>query len=151
MSLPDSDAEQTVAQQTHKLDSDLWLQMLVSFAEQKVRVSVTVLSGGMLISGMLCSTSEYFDAISASMSDGLETALGDSGTGIAASIKNMGDIDADKIPIENLRFIHISEPSFFNQSRDPIVTKVINGPSVVWRGQISKVDGFTMGTLQLSN
>lgn len=127
---------------------DWLLQLYVDLLEKTgVSFSVTLNVGGMLVSGELVSAEQYFDGITACMT---ESAPEDSRAsvnayfgGIAGIFKeSLGDVTG---PLPS--YIHLKEARVFHHSGAPIPSN----ERVWWRGRITRVDGFWLGALAHSS
>lgn len=136
--------ETTITESTpFAVPHDWFLQSLVSMANNGVEVGVTLQVSGLLVSGVLAGGKAYFEGFAEDFSSGLndpETAksVRDSFAKYGEIYKNEGD-DAPPLP----QYIHLKNARFFNTSGNPIP----GNKGVWWRGRISEVAGFTLGSL----
>jgi hypothetical protein len=125
-------------------DNDWFLQSFVNLANYKaLEFSITLNVGGFLISGNLIGGKKYFDKFAAEFSGAYEDKH--EAEVIKNALSKHGEIylsDEDEIPPPV--FIHLEDARFFSTHGKPIP----NNNGVLWRGQISKVDGFILGGLK---
>lgn len=127
-------------------DSDWFLQQLVRFSnEWGVQMGITLQVGGVLVSGTVINGKQYFEDFSASFAAGFK-----SDSELAAPFKTLIDsykkIYTSKPPNEDLpppNYIHLRNARFFGPGQQAIP----NPPGTLWRGRISEVGGFFLGSL----
>ncbi|MGP9499720.1 gas vesicle accessory protein GvpU [Halomonas sp. 86] len=122
---------------------DWFLQSLVNMANDGIEVGVTLQVSGLLVSGILASGKAYFEGFAEDFSSGLNDpeaaeSVRDSFAKYGEIYKKEGD-DAPPPP----QYIHLKNARFFNTSGHPIP----GNKGVWWRGRISEVAGFTLGSL----
>jgi hypothetical protein len=122
------------------LEGDWLLQTLVSSvnAEDDFELSITLQTGGLLVSGTLISGRRYFVALAK-----VFTESGKPGEDYK-SISKLGDIYAPKTgSTEKPSFIHLKQAQFFGPGTMPTPSS----EGVLWRGRICDVAGFFLGTI----
>jgi hypothetical protein len=128
--------------------SDWYLQMLINMVNGGLSIDITLQVSGFLVSGRLVGGSEYFDG----MAEDFARAIPDNGTALKESFAALRDRyyptegssdDRAKIGPFGPSFIHLKNARFFNTAGNPIPA---NG-GVWWRGRVSQVGGFTLGSL----
>lgn len=111
------------------------LQMMVKLVnefEDKWTIPVTLVFGGGIVSGNVISRQKYLKL----MADVLKMPS-------IASIP--GPTDAGKRPPP--AFIHLEDARLWNQPAAPMPTT--KGPGVVWRGRLTQITGWSLGTLEI--
>jgi hypothetical protein len=123
---------------------DWFLQSLVDMANDGIEVGgVTLQVSGLLVSGVLAGGKAYFQGFAEDFASGLDD------PGVAESVRDSfakhGEIykkeGDDALPFP--QYIHLRNARFFNTSGNPIP----GNKGVWWRGRISEVAGFTLGSL----
>lgn len=128
-------------------DKDWFLQSLVSIVNSGgFSFGVTLNVGGFLVSGQLIGGKEYFEGFGGDFSGSFQDA--ETAESVKASFAQYGDIySSDKEPPPPPSYIHIKEAKFFNTNGNPIP----GNRGVWWRGRISQIDGFSLGSLSAEN
>lgn len=130
---------------------DWLLQTLVDIVNAtQVRIGITLQTGGMLVSGMLVSGKDFFEGFAANFASGFPSH--DEGVeNIKQRFVDFGDIYAPQegeTPMEYPpHFVHLANARFFGAADNPIPGR----PGVWWRGRLSEVSGFLLGTLEEEN
>jgi hypothetical protein len=130
-------------------DTDWFLEKLVDIANHSgVELSITLQVSGLLVSGMLVSGAKYFDGFASDIASAFtdETIA----QALRETVSKQGHIyktqESDSCELRPApQFIHLKNARFFNTSGNPIPTN----RGVWWRGRISEVSGFTLGSLTL--
>jgi hypothetical protein len=144
-------------------DEDSQLQMFVRLAENGLEFPVTLSVGGMLISGMLTSYSEYLKLMGETIREMTipelrDDTLTDTFAKLAESAQNaararqraedtaesLGEELEDDVRPE---YIHLKDAKVFLAADMGIPTQ----GGVVWRGKIAAVDGFILGSARPSS
>jgi hypothetical protein len=123
---------------------DPFLQILVDFANKnEFPFGITLNVGGFLISGTLISRKRYFEGFGedfATVFNNVEATQS-----IKKAFAELGDISKDEQKeFPPPTYIHLKDAKFFNTTGKPIP----GDRGVWWRGQISKVQGFVLGSLR---
>lgn len=144
MSEPEESQEQT--QHAPAEPGDWFLQFLTRHVnESNLEFGVTLQVGGMLVTGQLVPGAAYFDGFAEQFS----TIFTDPKVAeeYRTALAGAGDLyrkpAADDAP--PAQYVHLRDARFFNTKGDPIVER-----GVWWRGRISQVIGFTLGTLAVT-
>ncbi|BBI98466.1 gas vesicle protein [Ferrigenium kumadai] len=122
---------------------DWFLQSLVNMANDGIEIGVTLQVSGLLVSGVLAGGKSYFEGFAEDFSSGLNDP--EAAESVRGSFAKYGEIykkegdDAPPLP----QYIHLKNARFFNTSGNPIP----GNKGVWWRGRISEVAGFTLGSL----
>lgn len=128
---------------------DWFLQTLVDMVNKSpIDFGITLQVAGFLVSGNLINGAEYFKGFA---SDFTSAIPGDSEVveSIRKSYADLGEIyktdekEADKEDRPLPTFIHLKNARFFNTSGNAVPAN----RGVWWRGRISEVSGFILGTL----
>ena len=124
-------------------DKDWFLQSLVNIVNSGgLSFGITLNVGGFLVSGQLVGGKEYFEGFGrdfASAFSGSESA-----EYVQKSFSKYGEVySSDKEAPPPPSYIHLKEAKFFNTNGNPIP----GNRGVWWRGRLSQVDGFSLGSL----
>lgn len=128
-------------------DKDWFLQNLVDWANQhNFSFGITLNVGGFLVSGSLIGGKEYFDGFGEDFVSAYEDQE------LAEKIKNIiaknGELYtiSDEKDVPPPTYIHLKDARCFNTNGNPIP----GNRGVWWRGRISEVDGFSIGSLSMT-
>lgn len=126
---------------------DWFLQSLVKLANgiPALEIGITLQVSGMLVSGSLVSGARYFEGFSEEFSsaftdDGIADSIKDSYNKFSELYPSGEDKNISSPPPQ---FIHLKNARFFNTAGSPIPTN----RGVWWRGRVSEVGGFSIGSL----
>jgi hypothetical protein len=139
---------QQVQEQPNFIQPDWFLQMLVKMVNASdAKIGVTLQVSGFLVSGYLVGGASYFDGFAAAFASGLHSDQMAAET-IRKAFSSYGEriyksADTTEDAAAPLAFIHLKDARFFNTSGKPIPA---NG-GVWWRGRLSEVSGFVLGSL----
>jgi hypothetical protein len=124
---------------------DWFLQFLVNMANKnKFELDITLMVGGLLISGTLAGVRQYFDNLGAYFAHPFAAAKGSEE--IESTFKKIGDQCSCVSPSEQTEtpsYVHLKNVRFFD-AQGRIMS---NWEGVWWRGRISEVQGFSPGIL----
>ena len=140
-------------------EQDSYLQVLISLAEDGTKIPVTLMIGGMLVTGHLISTQEYreggekvvFEAVDASGAGREEREAVKEAFTLRRQIqedmeegdKHVKDIEEGKsLPPSLYKYVHLQNARFYAPSGQPWTQPV----GFLWRGKAAAVDGFVVGT-----
>lgn len=131
---------------------DLWLALWVSIVDRSedVSIGITLMVQGTVVSGDLVSGRVYFEGLAREVRD---IGTGDAAEAYAATL----DKGAEMYPVMKLRhesddpdddkadpaYVHLRNAHVLSSSGAPI-----QGINVWWRGRLSSVDAFWMGTIR---
>jgi hypothetical protein len=124
---------------------DWFLQSLVNMANGSgFEVGITLQVSGLLVSGILVGGKAYFEGFA----DDFSSAFANDPEGaesVRSSFAKYGEIYKEEEGKESPppQYIHLKNTRFFNTSGNPIP----GNRGVWWRGRISEVGGFTLGSL----
>jgi len=122
---------------------DWFLQSLVNMANKnQFGMGITLNVGGFLVSGSLTGGKQYFDGFGIDFA----SAFSDKETAeqIKGSFGQYGEIYNSEPEQNNPpAYIHLKDAKFFNTQGKPIP----GNRGVWWRGRISEVQGFILGSL----
>ncbi|SES75724.1 hypothetical protein [Variovorax sp. OV084] len=138
-------AKEPVAAQDPAINRDGFLQLLCSLvaASDGGGLPVTLSINGMLVSGTIISAKAYFSAMAQTLANGIyQDEKTPERAKFEQDIANMPNTPDGKPPLaEGLQFIHLRDAKFLAASGESMnVTS-----SVLWRGRISKVAGWSFG------
>jgi hypothetical protein len=140
-------------------EQDSSLQVLISLAEDGTRLPVTLLIGGMLVTGHLISTQDYQEGVERVLFETVDA----SGEGreerdavkeafvlrrqihqdIEEGDKYAGDIEEGKpLAPRPYKYVHLKNARFYTPSGQPWRQP----EGFLWRGKAAAVDGFVVGT-----
>jgi hypothetical protein len=134
-------------------DEDHLLQLFVELAERGLGVSITLSVGGMLISGILTSDSEYLKLLGEGIRavTELPDAVTEAFANLAESAQNAArerqreeEEEAEALGEEDgvrPAYIHLKDAKLFLAADMGLPTQ----GGVLWRGKIASVDGFVLG------
>ncbi|SIQ75323.1 hypothetical protein SAMN05880590_1079 [Rhizobium sp. RU35A] len=133
-------------------DADWFLRSTIeNIISQGVEIGITLTVNGVIISGMLIGGKKYFEELSKTMKaasrapDDISDALGDSWKQFTAIYEKPEDAPEDWQP-GPVGYIHLKNARFYAPGQAPIP----GNQGVLWRGKLSSVDGFTIGSLSPS-
>ena len=146
------DREQNANENAQKMlttpDTDWFLQLLVETVKNcKLKIGITLNIGGLLLSGNLVSGKDYFEGLAKDLSSCFPNKEA------SARIKHALEEYAEKIYSESNQgssqipppaYIHLENANFFSFNGQSLSS---NG-SVWWRGRMSEIQGFILGTLK---
>lgn len=127
----------------HLAREDWFLQTLVDTVNRsELSFGITLNVGGFLISGTLISGKSYFEGFGGDFASGCNNVK--TAQSIKETFAKCGNIykeDQENLPPP--AYIHLKDARFFNTSGRPIP----GNRGVWWRGRISEVQGFVLGSL----
>ena len=138
----ESTEPQEPTQQTFN-QPDWFLQALVNMANSgNFTMGITLQVSGFLVSGELISGPTYFEGFATDfvspMRDRTEAEK------IRKTLSDCGELyKTDTLNVPLPAYIHLKQARFFNTAGNPIP----GNRGVWWRGRISEVGGFVLGTL----
>lgn len=125
--------------------SDWMIQWFTEFVTTKegsvsIELPLTLTVGGNLISGKLISEAAYFDQLATDFSSAIPESSREAAREL---IKHLQPAPAAENEAPTPRqFLHMRDAQVFTDASKPIV-----GQGVLWRGKISSVEGFSLGTI----
>jgi hypothetical protein len=156
--MPDEHSEQPQEQEPGTIQpgtpqQDWFLQTLVNMTNTgALEVGMTLLVGGFLVSGIMVGGAKYFEGFAKEFASGFtDQALAEV---LRTDISKWGEIvyktNATQLkvtgqPLTPTMYVHMREARFFNTAGNPIP----GNRGVWWRGRLSEVSGFMIGTLGL--
>ena len=126
---------------------DFVLQTLINLVNSidGVEIKITLQVSGMLVSGLLTGGKQYFKEFGRLFS--AEYTDPASQSSIEEGFASLGEIFNDHLEGTEERppsqFVHLKDAQFFQVSGPPIPSE----SGVLWRGKISSVGGYFLGTL----
>lgn len=129
---------------------DWFLQSLVNVVNQgELSFGITLNVGGFLISGLLISGKEYFGGFGGDFAAGIDdenaAAMIQETFNKYGSIYDVDEVEGRDEGLPRPAYIHLKDAKFYNTSGDPVPSN----QGVWWRGRISEVQGFVLGTLDV--
>jgi len=142
---PSEQTQEALAVQPPAINRDGFLQLLCSFvnATDEGGLPVTLSINGMLVSGTIISAKKYFSTMAQTLATSI---YGDEKSATRAefeqNIADMPKTPDGELPLaEELQFIHLRDAKFLAAGGESMnVTS-----SVLWRGRISKIAGWSFG------
>lgn len=131
-------------------DKDWFLENLVTTVNNSgMEIGITLQMDGFLVSGYLVNGGKYFDGFSEEFVG--ETAAhfgeGEALESIKQAFQKYAEMYAprqgEEAANDTAHYIHLQDARFFNTTGAPIP----NNRGMWWRGRISEVNGFILGTL----
>ncbi|GGC82009.1 hypothetical protein GCM10007216_10680 [Thalassobacillus devorans] len=120
------------------MSNDDVLSMYVKAANKHdFNLAITLNINGALVTGTTISAQSYFDKISESFEDGNDVAQS-----LSDQLKSASET-AEKSSSDEARFIHLKEAQVYCGDSNPTPSK----GKFLWRGKLSEVDGFFLGTI----
>ncbi len=124
--------------------TDGLLQWFVQFVNSTpCSIPVTLTVGGNLISGELISAESYFEQLAANFSGAMPEENRETAKQLILSLQPVNNSESEERPAP--QFIHMQEARVFADAGKPIVSS-----GVLWRGKISIIDGFSLGSLSVT-
>ena len=142
--------------------TDWFLQQLVAWANDRaMEYGVTLHVGGLAITGTLINGRTYFEEIAKLLAGAVTIENEEEGGGrsnLQEAIAGMGRIYPEREYIDRLEAgedISLPNQPSFIHLRDAhwlVGTQVVpTEPGIYWRGRISAVDGFVLGTISVTH
>jgi hypothetical protein len=124
--------------------ADWLIQWFAKFTNNtNFQVPMTFTVGGNLVTGMLISETEYFEQLASSFASGLPEENRESAKKMIKALQPLSSPGEDDGLAS--QFVHLLNANVFTSASKPIV----NG-GVLWRGKISSIEGFHLGSLSVS-
>ncbi len=124
---------------------DWFLQFLVNMANKnRFELGITLNVGGILISGTLAGVKQYFADFGSDFAASFDAGKGSEE--VKATFKKIGDecvCVSNAEPAESPSYIHLKDARFLDAQGNSIQ----GNRGVWWRGRLSEVQGFVLGTL----
>lgn len=142
-----SESEQQKEQSLDPHDTvDNFLQTLVLLADAGIEIGVTLTVSGFLVSGIIVGGKRYFEEHL--VSNLVNNMPEDTRETMRAYFKRFGKVydplQEDSNEEESVTtFIHLREARFFHPAGNPTP----NNRTVWWRGRLSEIGGFCIGTI----
>ncbi|MCG5104461.1 gas vesicle accessory protein GvpU [Oceanobacillus alkalisoli] len=128
-------------EQEINLKQDWYLENLVYVANAGVEIGITLSIKGTIVSGTLIPNYRYFEILSEQF-NALGNELGKSLSGAADKyvdeFRQDKNKDLDEIQVG---YIHLNDAKYYTPNGN------FPQDSMLWRGKIEEVDGFTIGSL----
>ncbi|WP_085505840.1 gas vesicle accessory protein GvpU [Thalassobacillus devorans] len=120
------------------MSNDDVLSMYVKAANKHdFNLAITLNVNGALVTGTTISAQSYFDKISESFEDGNDVAQS-----LSDQLRSASET-AEKSSSDEAQFIHLKEAQVYCGDSNPTPSK----GKFLWRGKLSEVDGFFLGTI----
>lgn len=130
------------------LEADGLLQLFISYSELGIETPITLLAGGMAVSGVIISAASYMEKTGAQLSAAVKShdaklaqTIADSFAALKQDVEEQS-LAADQTGTLSARFIHLQHAKYYVPGQDPLPS---NADGVLWRGRLSEVSGFTLG------
>jgi hypothetical protein len=127
------------------LEPDWFLRKLVALANSfEIGTSITLLVGGVQVTGMLISGESYFKLTAEEFGGAFfDTGIGDKVKTILNGFAEAVKPDLNDLQHPDPTYIHLANTHFYNPS-GPIPQN--DGKPILWRARISSIDGFYIGS-----
>ncbi|WP_062266908.1 gas vesicle accessory protein GvpU [Endozoicomonas arenosclerae] len=139
-------SEDTVTEKNYNNDTTDWFlqSLVISVIQADFTIPITLNVGGQLVSGELICGSKYFHGFADEFTSGWtdQKSAEHTRAHFTRPAEEYVKEKFEKNP-DCVQFIHLKNTRFFNTNGQPIP----GNRGVWWRGQLSKVDGFMLGTL----
>lgn len=144
--------ENSVDKKYNEPERDWFLQTLVNMANTSKStglLGITLVTHGFLVSGQLVSGREYFKGFAEDFASGITDT--EDAKSIRETFTKMGDHVYDKLDNDENppppAYIHLNDAKFFHPNGQPIPANT----GVRWRGRLSEISGFSLGSLSIPN
>lgn len=126
-------------------DKDWFLQMLVGMANDGMGVSITLNVGGLLVTGNLVSGRDYFLEFGRLLGNSIDPDDGQNAKDIRESYQKMAEdvYGQDEGKPSPPTYLHMKNAKYYSVSGDSLPS---NDDVSLWRGKISEVGGFSLGS-----
>jgi len=126
--------------------TDWLLQWLVRFSNNtRLSIGITLSVGGSLVSGQLITHGAYFEQLSKDFSEAFRKFEGVDVEELQSAIQTFDSPPQDDDPQPAMQYLHLKDAKVYTSSSTPVLSG-----GQLWRGKISSVDGFTLGTITKS-
>ena len=127
-------------------NKDWFLQSLVCMANDSgIKFGITLNVSGFLVSGTLIGIKEYFKLFGESFASGMEP--GDAANSVKATYAEYGNLYDPELKPKSPSFIHLVDTKFHTTNGVPVPSN----QGTLWRGRLSEVGGFILGSLDSKN
>jgi hypothetical protein len=129
--------------------ADPILDDLVRLVEKSTaEIPITLMVGGILVSGMLVSHKSYLNYFSTEFPKSCQDAeiVGFIQSQCKKAEEAPSSPKSEEGPPEPRQYIHLKDAKYFVPSQNPIP----QAGGIWWRGHMSEVDGFNIGTLGIT-
>lgn len=128
--------------------TDWFLQWLINFVSRtNISMDVSLTVGGSIVSGVLISHEQYFEATSEQLSEAFKRTSEDAAETMKKLILSfLPEPRTPDEPQTTPQYIHLADARIYSGSSGAITS---NGKH--WRGKVSAVEGFTFGRLSTKN
>ncbi len=126
-------------------EPDWFLRTLVDLVTgREMEIGITLQVSGLLVSGLLVSGHKYFAGLATEVPNGvLDEAAAEAVRKFFASFQSIYEKSSGRGETTSTMYIHLKNARFFHADGKPIPAN----RGVWWRGSLSHVAGFIMGTL----
>lgn len=130
------------------LEADGLLQLFISYSELGIETPITLLAGGMAVSGVIISAATYMERTGAQLSSALKSHDARLAETISESFAQLKlDVEAqsraaDETGSMSARFIHLQNAKYYVPGQDALPSNV---DGILWRGRLSEISGFSLG------
>jgi hypothetical protein len=131
------------------IEADGLLQLLISYSELGIETPITLLAGGMTVSGVIISAANYMENTGAQLSAALRNHDAQLAETVAQSFAQLTqDVEAqsrkaDEAGTLSARFIHLKNAKYFIPGQDGLPN---NTDGIFWRGRLNSISGFSLGS-----
>jgi hypothetical protein len=131
------------------IEADGLLQLLISYSELGIETPVTLLTGGMTVSGVIVSAATYMENTGEQLSAALRSHDARLAEIVSQSFEQLKqDVEeqsraADEAGSLSARFIHLKNAKYFIPGQDGLPNNV---DGIFWRGRLNAISGFSLGS-----
>ncbi len=119
-----------------------WFAKFVNSGQAGVSIPVTFTIGGNLVSGYLISEAAYFEQLANDFAGALPEVAQEAGKELIKALQPTLATDEDDQPA--CQFAHLKSAQVFTGASQPVPST-----GTLWRGKISSVEGFSLGSLSV--
>ena len=131
--------------------ADRFLDSILIFAESNIRVGVTIVISGAIVTGTVISGKEYFESLARSIASA--TIQGDTDTlrmmsdiwgGFSREYERPDGVEGWTPPFD---YIYLREARYYAPGQTPLPD---TGDGMLWRGKVADVSGVSVGDFALA-
>jgi hypothetical protein len=148
--MSDDDKDEYTVQAVENIDAKDWFleSTIRNLVNQGIEISITLTVGGAYVTGLLTSGKRYFEELGATVAaaskapDDTAAVLGEAWKGYTAIYEKPADAPDDWQP-PPVGFVHLRNAYYVAPGQQAMPG---NGPTL-WRGKLSSIDGFSIGSI----
>lgn len=152
--MSDDDKDDYTVQAVENIDAKDWFleSTIRNLVNQGIEISITLTVGGAYVTGLLTSGKRYFEELGQTLAnasrapDDTAAVLGEAWKGYTALYERPADAPDDWQP-PPVAFVHLRNARYIAPGQQPMPGK----GHMLWRGKLSSIDGFSLGTIDHQN